>query len=296
MAIKLTLDKNGDPAAYQEAFLPTVYLDTWAYIDIALDVSLSSEFIKILNEKNGTIFVSDYILFEICKLKSEEHFNLILNMIEKLDQAFIDLNPCYVIDRENFPNFDDSNNYISPACPQNILRAFIHDYPPFKPYNVIHAFKMIRNTPGAIEDLKTNLNFEEQLMPSIIKCREEEKCINRAKDRHASKSKMNKKHFPNTKDIYRQFMDFLVVNKDIKMPDKEWIDAFHTIVPTAYSDFVLLDNRWKSFINGTKLKPPAIASVYSKRELNDFFNDLRNFDELKKQEVIQNLIQDELIN
>jgi hypothetical protein len=39
------------------------------------------------------------------------------------------------------------------------------------------------------------------------------------------------------------FLDFAVVNEDMKMTPPEWIDLLHTIVPVAYFDFVLLDKR-----------------------------------------------------
>ena len=61
------------------------------------------------------------------------------------------------------------------------------------------------------------------------------------------------------------------------MPNKEWYDVCHTIVPAAYCDFLLIDKRWKNFIKSTGLEYPQMANVYTRRNLSDFLKDLENW-------------------
>ena len=293
MAIKLDM-QNGEVIVYQKAFSPTVYLDTWAYNIFALNAELSDKFIKILNEKNGTLLISDLNLFEICKAEDKTRFELILKIIKQLDQAFIDTTPRYVIDREQSAIYNKLYQFISPATPIERLYSFVKDpsVNTLKPFNLVDGFKIVRANPSAIKIFMENLNFEKEIIPQIEIDRNNPIFVEKARINFKNRYRINKKSFPHTSDIYRQFIEFITINKTMKMPNSEWIDAFHTIVPTAYSDFILLDNRWVAFINQTKLKPPSIAKVYNKRNLNKFFIDLQDFDSTKKRIIIKNLIED----
>ena len=63
----------------------------------------------------------------------------------------------------------------------------------------------------------------------------------------------------------------------MKMPNKEWCDIFHTIVPASYCNFLLIDKRWLNFIKSTGLNSPQIAKVYAQRNLSEFLKDLENW-------------------
>ena len=63
----------------------------------------------------------------------------------------------------------------------------------------------------------------------------------------------------------------------MEMPNKEWYDVLHTIVPAAYCDFLLIDKRWLNFIKSTSLNSPQIAKVYAQRNFSEFLKDLENW-------------------
>ena len=85
---------------------------------------------------------------------------------------------------------------------------------------------------------------------------------------------------PYTKDIYRLAIDFVVVNENMKMSSKEWIDFLHTVVPVAYFDFLMLDKRWCHFIRTTfPLSPPNIAQVFSQRDIKAFLDKVAHFED-----------------
>jgi len=289
MAINKIKELDGNIKIYQEAFLPTVYLDTWAYNTFVSSPEKGERFINILNKKNGTLLISDLNLFELCKAGDLVRFTKIVELIEQLDQAFIETNPNKVIKREKVARFDVEHNFITPSCNKELLKALVLDtnINQEKPYNLADVFRIIRNCTDKLEEIKNNYKYEQVMMPRIKKCRNDTNCHKRALKRNKDKNKLNKELFPHTEDINRQFIDFLVVNKNMKMPNKEWCDAFHTIVPSAYSDSVLLDKRWNEFIKNTGLIPPSIANVYNPRELEKFFTELESFDKSEKEEIFK---------
>ncbi len=242
MSIKLTM--NGEELMIiQEANPPTIYLDTWASNVIAQDDYLSNKFIKLLNDKKGTLLISDINLFEICRPDDVPRYNAITNMIEQVDQAFIETNHKNVVDKEKAPIFDNDLNFITPACPQEMLKAFIIDHPPFKPFNLVHAFHHVRQHPDKIYEFENNLDFEAKINPTLDNYRNDPVIVSRNKRSYGKREDLNKKDFPHTIDFHRQYMEFLIINTNMSMPNPEWRDLMHTIVPAAYSDLVLLDNR-----------------------------------------------------
>ena len=119
-------------------------------------------------------------------------------------------------------------------------------------------------------------NSEEFFMDIINNCRNNDEKRKEVSDRF-KKRKEQRQHYPAISYIEAQCIDFICVNSEMNMPNKEWIDVFHTIVPVSYCDFALIDRRWKGFIKGIGLEYPEIAKVYKKREVDNFIDDLKNF-------------------
>jgi len=57
---------------------------------------------------------------------------------------------------------------------------------------------------------------------------------------------------------------YLVKNESKKMPNSEWNDTAHMLVPCAYCDFVLLDKCWVSFIESCRRRLDSLAKVFQK--------------------------------
>jgi hypothetical protein len=85
-----------------------------------------------------------------------------------------------------------------------------------------------------------------------------------------------------TRYVLRELLRIFLIDHSLNISRNHSIDLLHSIVPVAYSDFVLLDAHWKeqvarmrSRLKEAKLNVP-IANVFSQRAngLQDFFSAL----------------------
>jgi len=63
----------------------------------------------------------------------------------------------------------------------------------------------------------------------------------------------------------------------------EWNDLFHLVVPVSYCDIVLMDKRWKTFMEQTGFSYPKIALTHDKRTIADCFNRIEKWNNLNAQ-------------
>ena len=258
---------------------PSVYLDNWALNLFASDdPALGKRFAGLLNRLRGTLNFSTINLLEIVNRDDKNQVSKITNFVDLMDGVFIDFNPMKVIEKENKARRTSkiiSKN--SPSADLRLLEAhalYVHDpLKPFKISEVILALQEeMRNTGHVIE-----ADFETGSLPVIERARNDSNALAKAKKRSNDKSRRIRTEFPYTQDLLSRFIDFVVINEAMRMPNKEWRDAFHVIVPVAYCDFVLIDSRWIAFIQSTGLTNPEIAKVYGGNNIEEFLSDLVNF-------------------
>src|SRR5262249_24093183 len=74
-----------------------------------------------------------------------------------------------------------------------------------------------------------------------------------------------------TRFILRELVRALILDKGTKITRNYALDFFHTVVPVAYCDFVLLDGYWETQVNRARSSfqvsdfPVPMAAVYSRR-------------------------------
>ena len=113
--------------------------------------------------------------------------------------------------------------------------------------------------------------------PILERARKDREALSGAKKRNKAKKILGRRS-PYTGDVLRQAIDHIVANENMGMPDKEWLDLLHMVVPVAHCDFVLLDRRWLHFVrNCLPLQFPDIARVYSEGDVSTFLSDLSTF-------------------
>ena len=257
----------------QIAYPPTVYLDTWALFDFIEDDSIANKFIKILNNLGGTLMLSIMSVLESVGLKNQKQFQCLCDLIDSLGidkVALLDFNFMRVITKEKI------YKKISPAIDCGLLDSFIRIHKPEKPLKVSEIFLAYRQD---LENGKVlNEKWVEDLFPIVKRARNDINALSNAKKRfRRRKEKANTCKFPCTEFLMETCFDYITINENMKMPDKEWRDIFHTIVPVAYCDFVLVDKKWLNFIKSTGLEYPQIAKVYAQRNLSEFLKDLESW-------------------
>lgn len=259
---------------------PTVYLDTWALFDFIEDDKLSDKFIKILNNLGGTLMLSIMSVLESVGLKNQKQLQCLCDLIDLIGidkVALLDFNFMRVNAKEKiYKKIGGLFLKISPAIDLKLLDTIIKIHKPEDPLKIseiILAYRKDLENGKVLEE-----NWEQSLFPIIARARNNINALTNAKKRFRKrKEKANTCKFPCTEFLMETCIDYIVINENMKMPDKEWRDIFHTIVPVAYCYFVLVDKKWLNFIKSTGLEYPQIAKVYTRRNLSEFLKDLENW-------------------
>ena len=264
----------------QITYPPTVYLDTWALFDFIGNNDLADRFIKILSNLGGTLILSMVSIIESMAIYNQEQIQNLYKFIDSIGTdkiAFLDFNFTRVIDNEK--KYKKNNGQFlkkNPAIDIELLDAFIKIHNPENPLKVSEIFLAYRQDLDNGKVLEEN--WEQSLFPIIVRARNNINALSNAKKRFRKrKENVNIYKFPCTDFLWKSCIDYIAINKNMKMPNKEWYDVLHTIVPAAYCDFLLIDKRWLNFIKSTDLEYPQIAKVYTQRNLSEFLKDLENW-------------------
>ena len=274
MFIKYPLD-DGRNLLIEEIKQPIVYLDNWAINDIALDLCFRQRFIDIMKNREGTLRLSVSNMVELLKQTDHDQIESILSLIDLVDAGFINTNFQEVIALEN--------RMISGEVDEN----------PSNQLDLIYAYLLSQNWPESwiISDVVRTVlknssgkhfseswdQFAEKMKNFIDAVRSDHKYINKSKIRSALTRKKGKKHDRATRELFELGFNFVLQNPDMRMSSNEWHDFFHSIVPVAYCDIVLLDRRWTAFVAQTKFNFPDIAFAFSRKSINEFFYKLETF-------------------
>jgi hypothetical protein len=261
----------------QIAYPPKVYLDTWALFDFIGDNDLADRFIKISNNLGGTLMLSMISVVENMAIDNQEQIQNLYKFIDSIGAAFLDFNFTRVSKKEKvYKKIGGPFLKISPAVDLELLDTIIKIHKPEDPLKISEIFSAYR------QDLENGKvleeDWEQSLFTIIVRARNNINALSNAKKRFRKrKEKANTCKFPCTKFLWESCIDYIAMNETMEMPDKEWYDVLHTIVPAAYCDFLLIDKRWLNFIKSTGLNYPQIAKVYDQRNLSEFLKDLENW-------------------
>ncbi len=255
--------------------MPTVYLDHWALNDIALNEELRKKFIQVMNENGGTFRLSVVNMTELSKQADRSQIDSILDMINSIfDCGLINIDPSEVIKKENIliDDLDSIAHVMNPSAELDFVSTYLmaHNYPTHW-----HVSEIIKTVIGELPSkrlTKSNEKFLEDMQNLLKIGRNDLSSLNRAKSRFHRLKKSGPKYQTATRELLQMAVGFVMRNQNMKMTQySEWDDLFHLIVPVSYCDIVLLDRRWKTFINQTGFSFPDIAMVFDKRTIADCF-------------------------
>ena len=249
---------------------PIVYIDNWALNDISLRSSYRQRFIDIMKNRKGTLRLSVSNLVELLNQTDQNQIESLLSMIDSVDAGFINTNFKDVINFEN-----------------GILRGEI-DENPSQEIGLIWTYLLAQNWPESwtvTDVIRSVLNnssgkyfkesweqFAEKMKLFMANIRSNNEYTNKSKTRLAFTQKKGKKYDRATRELFQIGFNFVLQNPSMTMTSNEWHDFFHSIVPVAYCDLVLLDKRWSTFVSQTKLAFPDIAFTFDRKSIEDFFS------------------------
>ena len=251
--IQVTIGVNGELTAEQRLVSPAVYLDHWALRAASEDAVLSARFTKVLEARSGTLLLSWANIAEFPGLDEQA-----ARKAEQFIEAqmprlfFLDLNPFEVIQREN---------------------ALLVGGPPLPPHADLGLLELVIGLRpsgvqpitclGMLAELSSARSESTERMKTVFVERladlRTEYCGDndfRAFVGHALRSQAAPR---GTAIVLREVMASLMRDNSAPITPNDALDFFHTIVPVAYADFVLLDARWRDQVDRLRVRLKRIG-------------------------------------
>ncbi len=241
--IEITIGANGELIAGQQLESPAVYLDHWALRGVSEDATLGARLTKILEVRGGTLVVSWANIAEFSSLgervaRQAEHF-----LDAQLPRLFFqDFNPFHVIKRENA--LISGGSPLPPHANLDMLRLVVG----LRPSGVqpITCIGMLTEVSGrrleSTECMKaTFVERLSSLRSEYLEDKGFKTLVNRSLRGQAARH--------GTPIVLREVVAGLMRDKGAAITPNDAMDFFHTIVPVAYCDFVLLDGRWRDQVD-----------------------------------------------
>jgi hypothetical protein len=263
---------------------PTVYLDHWALNDLSLNTAYRDRFVKIMNERGGTLRLSVVNVVEISKQGDKNQVKSILDMIRGVeDCGLINMDPREVIRKENVLISSPSSIMAvkNPSAEIEIVAAYLvaHNRP--VTWHVADIISTAISQPPSKQMSESSIKFLTDMERLLKKGRNDPAYLKKASDRFKKLKLQGPKYQTATRELQIMALDFVLKNKQMKMSNySEWQDLFHVIVPVSYCDIAMIDKRWKTFISQTGFSYPKIAKVFDRRSLERFFQTIERWDSI----------------
>jgi hypothetical protein len=274
-----TINNGNGKIEIQEHFKrPMVYLDHWALNDLSLDEKLRDRFIELMVNKGGTLRLSVVNMDELARQGDASQVKTILDMVEKIpDCGLINVDPQEVIEKEN-TLISDKSLRLNPSAEMDIIVAHVKAHNNLTEWDVSDIIREVIPELPSTNLPKSNTEFLKDMARLLEVGRNDKDHLRRATERFKRVKRNGLKYQAATRELFTLATDFVMRNKHMKMDQySEWNDLLHVVVPVSYCDLVLIDKRWKSFIDQTGFSYPKIAMVFDKRLLKGFFNELESW-------------------
>lgn len=241
--IELTIGVNGQLAAGQQLTSPAVYLDHWALREASKDAILGARLTKALEARGGTLLLSWANIAEFLGLdapvgRTAEEF--LEAQLPRL--FFLEADPFKVIKREKV--LMAGGPPAAPHADVDLLRVVVG----LRPAGVqpITCMGMLANVTRARPSSQGRLKavFVDRvshLRAKYLDDNDFRTLVDRAPRGRAAPR--------GTAVILREIVAGLMRDRSTPLTANDALDFFHTIVPVAYADFVLLDGRWRDQVD-----------------------------------------------
>ena len=263
---------------------PSIYLDQWALVTFSKDLNLGRKFIEFLKYKRGTICLSWMNLLELGK-SSDTQINSVKDFLEIAlpNVLFIECNPFVVMDREEvllggvIPNehlvIDAEMNRELLSRPRHVQSLNL--------FSIDNVFSDILD--GSL------VKRLESLQTTTVKFIRSQKRLVEEDPAHHKKVKnfLSQGRLPyDVRSSFQLICRSIFVDRNVSFEPNDACDFFHTIVPSTYCDFILIDSHWKDKVERAQreiikrgLKTHHIAKAYSKKkqEVDRYMDELERF-------------------
>jgi hypothetical protein len=241
--VEITIGKNGELVAWQQLTSPTVYLDHWAVRAASENSDLGDCLTRALEVRNGTLVVSWANIAEFSTLdqraarQAEEFLDRQLPRL-----FFLDFNAFDVIRREE--EVLAGGPAIPPHGDLDLLRLVVG----LRPVGVrpITCVGMLTEVSG--HRLESTDRMKAMFVDRASGLRAEyidDGAFKTLVDRSLERGPAPRGTFV----VLREILAGLMRDKTSTITANDAMDFFHTVVPVAYCDIVLLDGKWRDQVD-----------------------------------------------
>jgi hypothetical protein len=264
----------------QELLSPSVYLDHWAFREIADSHALTKRFSKALLSSGGTLVLSWLNVVEFCKVTIESQRHNASSFFDKIGPNVFWINPDFfsVVKYETgrggnsgcpLADMENAGVYLK------VLRNKSQNQSTTSPGG---AFDVVFNS----SNIKQQFNELGSLISSQFNWMRGDPKISKSLRKPLQPLTLDQPNLRATGLIARELIGPLVKQRNLKISHNDAIDLTHTVVPVSYCDYVLLDNAWTTRVNQMRARFTKagvcipMAKVFSKKNdgLESFFNEL----------------------
>ena len=264
----------------QELISPSVYLDHWAFREIADSKTLTKRFSEALHFRGGTLVLSWLNIVEFSKVTIENQRRNASSFLDKIGPNVFWINPDFfkVVKYE-------SGRSGNGDCPlPDMENATVH----LRVLQSRSQSPSVASLGGAFDFVFNSKNIKQQfdelgrLISSQFDWMRGDPKINKSLRKPLQPLKLEQPGLHATGLIARELIGPLVNQRDLKISHNDAIDLTHTAVPVSYCDYVLLDNGWTTRVNQMRKRFTKagvcipMAKVFSKKNdgLESFFKEL----------------------
>ena len=240
---------------------PMIYLDQWALVRLSQGSDRPRRFLKVF-ERRGTLLFSWTNVLDVAAI-SGGTARRVKNLLGAIGEDWlpIEMNPFKVIRKE--VQADPSSN--TPCVSETFMETYIPHILE-GPLNLSRVVDLTQQDAGAAA--RTELDRLKK---------EASDFVHQLRSLSASDPAWLDTHFPRqtfdsarpTAFVFAELLRVLIKDRGIAFTPNDAVDLFHTTVPTAWSDFVLLDKNWTKWVRSLALPADRVRAYYE-YELDDF--------------------------
>jgi hypothetical protein len=246
--IRISVGRSGELVAEQGLVSPAVYLDHWALRAVSDDAGLGDRLRHVIEARAGTLVVSWANIAEFSNLDERAARSAEVLLDSSLPHVFfLDFNVFDVVRRE--ADIVGGGPPLPPHADMDLLRLVVG----LKPAGVqpVTCVGMLTEVSG--RRLESTERMKDTFVEKVGALREEyleDDAFRVLVDRSLRQQATPR----GTSIVLREILAGVMRDGKSPIGRNDALDFFHTIVPVAYCDVVLLDGRWRDQVDRLRMR------------------------------------------
>ena len=272
--LRVEVDTDGLPVLTQTIKSPSVYVDQWAVMKMA--EKGNEQFTNVVLRRHGTVLISWMNILEFSKVKNASTAEAVESLLNGLERhvAFIDPDPGAVEEREDVVACGAVMN-ASPALDNSRLLKIMSMNA--KRTGALSFSSLLKIAQSHLDEQWRLFETSMANTSSILEEKRRQFLADPVYARRINNPPLCPPTAAPTRYVRSEILNGLIRDQRTPMGSSQWADYGHTVVASAYADFVLLDKGWvhRATEARRRVDPGGsnthFASVFSEATLDAFW-------------------------